>query len=230
MRKTTFLFFLFAAVSLSLSAQEDKLITVKAGHKILDYFPDEIRYFYPEFRTGRVVFRNVIYSERLLNYNFLSGEMEFLQSRDTLAIINKKDIRYVGIDRDTFYYDKGYIKQWARGEKVIGMKERFELKEIQSRDSYGTSSAGASTNTYGSMPADGNFYKLSANKDMVFQRTRQFYIADPDGPFVILNRKSLLAAYHGREDKIKQFLKTSRIKFNSPPDISKLVDFLNKLD
>ena len=41
---------------------------------------------------------------------------------------------------------------------------------------------------------------------------------------------SLLAAYHGREDKIKQFLKTSRIKFNSPPDISKLVDFLNKLD
>jgi hypothetical protein len=229
MKKNCFLIILLTFTYISLSAQKDELITVKAGTRILDYFPLSERYLYSTFTKGRVVFKNGIYSERQLNYNFLLGEMEFIQSRDTLAIINKKDIRYVAIDQDTFYYDKGYIKQWSKWSKVIGLKERIELKEIQNKDPYGTASAASSSDSYGSMPMDGNFYKLSANKDMVFHRTRQFYIAEPGGEFILLNRKSLLSFFPGKEDSIKQFLKANKTKFNSPDDMSKLIDFLIKL-
>jgi hypothetical protein len=230
MKKKSILIFLCLFLSVSLSAQKEELVTVKAGTRILDYFPVSVRYLYPEFTKGRVLFKNGIYSERQLNYNFLLGEMEFIQSRDTLAIINKKDIRYVAIAQDTFFYDKGYIKQWSKWSKVIGLKERIELKEIQNKDPYGTASSASSSDSYGSMPMDGNFYKLSANKDMVFHRTRQFYIAEPEGEFILLNRKSLLDSFHGKEDKIKQFLKANKTKFNSADDMSKLIDFLLKLN
>ncbi len=230
MKKHFFIILLMAFTISSLSAQKDELITVRAGTRVLDYFPVPVRYLYPGFTKGRVVFRNGIYSERQLNYNFLLGEMEFIQSLDTLAIANKKDIRYVAIAQDTFYYDKGYIKQLSNRSKVIGLKERIELKEIQNKDPYGTASAASSSDSYGSMPMDGNFYKLNANKDMVFHRTRRFYIAEPEGEFILLNRKSLLNSFQGKENMIKQFLKANNTKFNSVDDITELVDFLNKLD
>lgn len=230
MKKNSFIITLLAFTCVSLSAQKDEPVTVKAGTRILDYFPVSERYLYPGFTKGRVLFKNGIYSERQMNYNFLLGEIEFIQSRDTLSIINQKDIRYVAIAQDTFYYDKGYIKQLSKWSKVIGLKERIELKEIQNKDPYGTASAASSSDSYGSMPMDGNFYKLSANKDMVFQRTRQFYIAEPEGEFILLNRKSLFNSFQGKEDMIKQFLKANKTKFNSPDDMSKLIDFLIKLD
>ncbi len=227
--------FLFTILSIYffnqvLTGQQNEIITVKAGTKILDSFPIELRYIYPEFKTGKVVFKNGIFSERRLNLNFLLGEMEFIQSRDTLTIINKKDIKYVAIAQDTFYYDKGYIKQMSKGKHVIGLKERFELKEVQNKDPYGVSSSASSTTSFGTMPVDGNFYKLNANKDMVFQRVRQFYLTMPGREFVLLSRKSLVDMFPSDETKIKAFLKTNKIKFDKTDDILKLSDFLNTLD
>ena len=34
--------------------------------------------------------------------------MEYIRNKDTLAISNKKDIRFITVAQDTFYYDKGY--------------------------------------------------------------------------------------------------------------------------
>lgn len=211
-------------------AQKDELITVKAGTKILDCFPLSERYLYPEFISGRVVFENDIYTERHFNYNYLLGEMEFIQVRDTLSIINKRDIKHISVAQDTFYYDKGYIKLLRGGALKLGMKEFIELKEIQNKDPYGVASSAAATTSYGSMPLDGNFYKLTANKDMIFQRTRQFYLSLPGGDFILVNRKNLIGMFPSKEDEIKSYLKANKVKFDSRDDILKLTDFLKTLN
>jgi len=226
MKKILTALFFLSSVCLTSPAQKDETITVRAGTKVLDYFPVEVRYMYHEFSPGRVYFRNNFYSDRNLNYNYLLGEMEFIQGRDTLSIINKKDIKYISISQDTFYYDKTYIKQIKGGKIKLGMKDFFELDEILNKDPYGTASSGAATTTYGSMPLDGYFYKLTANKDMVFRRTRQFYFNQGGSGFVLINRKNLLQLYPMKENEIKSFLKTNKIKFDSQEDVLKLSDFL----
>ena len=220
--------FLFLLVTTCLPAQND-IIVVKAGTKLLDYFTTEERYMYSEFIPGRIMLRNGIYSDRILNYNYVAGEMEFIQKSDTLSIANKKDIKMVIIAQDTFYYDKGYIELIRNTEPKIGLKQSVELKEIVNKDPYGTASSGGASTTYNSMPSNGSYYKFTANKDMVFKKSLQYYILTPEADFILINKNNLLKQYPHNKDKIKPFLKKNKIKFDVREDILKLADFIGKL-
>lgn len=216
-------------LNLCLSAQKQELIVVKAGTKLLDYFTVKERYLYSGFTTGKILLKNGNYSVKKLNYNFIAGEIEFIEKSDTLSIANKRDIKLVNVAQDTFYYDKGYIEQIRSSYPKVGLKQFIELKEIQSKDSYGVASTGGSTTTYSSMPVDGSFYKLVANKDMVFKRTIQYYISTKDSGFQFFNRKNVLSLYGANEDKIRFYLKTRKVKFDSREDLLRLAEFLGSL-
>ncbi|HUX97379.1 MAG TPA: hypothetical protein VMV47_16715 [Bacteroidales bacterium] len=225
---------LFIVVSVILlynciSAQENDLIVVKAGTKLLDYFPVSERYMYSEFIPGRIIHRNGGHSDRNLNYNYVAGEVEFIQRTDTLSIANKKEIKMILIAQDTFYYDKGYIEIIRKREPKIGLKQFVELKEIVNKDPYGTASSGGATTSYNSMPANGSYYKFTANKDMIFKKTLQYYLASPENSFVLFNKKNLLNLYPQNKDKIKSYLKKNKVKFDSREDLFKLADFIESL-
>ncbi|HAM08965.1 MAG: hypothetical protein A2X05_11590 [Bacteroidetes bacterium GWE2_41_25] len=213
----------------SLSAQNNDLIVVKAGTKLLDYFTVAERYLYSEFIPGRVIFTNGSQSDRNLNYNFIAGEIEFIQRHDTLSIANRKDVRMVLIAQDTFYYDNGYIELIRSGSPGIGQKQFIDLKEIQKKDPYGTASSGGASSSYSSLPADGNFYKLTADKDIVFKKTIRYYIKLTENDFRLFNRKNVLDLYPGSKKTIKSYLKTNKVKFDSKEDLFKLAEFLQKL-
>jgi hypothetical protein len=213
-------------LNLSASAQNDDLITVKAGNEILKYFPVPIRYLYEEFMPGQVLFKNGTVNITRLNYNFLIDEMEFIQSRDTLSIVRKKDLRFIAVAQDTFYYDNGYLKQISGGRISVGLRQRFILREVLKKDSYGISSSGSATNSYGSLPSDGNFYKLTANEDMVFQKTKEYYLSTASGTFVQFRKKTVLQLFPQKEDAIKGYIKSNKIDFDSVDDLLKLAGYL----
>jgi len=229
MKKIIFFICSFLILNVSLSAQDTELIIVKAGTKILDHFPIQERYRYPEFISGRVQFRNGIYSETKLNYNFLLGEMEFIRSQDTLSIINKKDIRFIVVAQDTFFYDKGYLELLSGGPVKVVLKQYIKLKEVQNKDTYGIASSGSATNSYGSLPADGNFYKLAANKDMIFQKTMEYYLATTTSGFVPFRKKNVMQLFPQKADTIKDYLKSNKVDFDSRDDLLRLADYLRSL-
>jgi hypothetical protein len=229
MEKILIFFFPALLISISLLAQDQDLIIVKAGTALLDHFTVSERYLYPEFTTGKVFFKNNAYSERKFNYNYLAGEMEFLQQSDTLSIINKEDIKLIVVATDTFYYDKGYIEQIKNVYPKVGIKQFIELKEIQKKDSYGIASSGGSTISYNSMASDGQLYKLKANSDMVFRRTRLYYISTQESGFVFFNKKNVFQLFPKSKDKIKSYLKTNKIKFDSGDELLKLAEYLETL-
>jgi len=213
-----------------LSAQKEDLTTVKSGYRILDFFPFESRYRYPQFIQGRVIFKNNIFSSFKLNYNYLLGEVEFIQGKDTMVIVNKKDIRHIVIEKDSFYYDKCYMEVVAHNGPIrIMLNEYIKLKEIQKKDSYGVSGTGSSTESYNSLPADGNYYKLHANSDMVFQRMRDYYLSTPDNGFQPFTKKNVLKLFPKNENAIKDYLKSNDIDFGSREDLIKLAGFLQSL-
>jgi hypothetical protein len=212
-----------------LSAQKHDPIIVKAGTKLTDYIPARERYLYSEFIPGKILFKNGMYSERKFNYNYLAGEIEFIQKSDTLSIVNKKDILIIILSQDTFYYDKGYIQQIKSGYPKVGLKQFIELKGIQNKDSYGNAGSAGSTTSYSSLPANGSFHKLIANKDMIFKWTTQYYICTRESNFLFFNRKNILKLYPESKDIIKSYLKTNKVNFDSKEDLLRLADFLGAL-
>jgi hypothetical protein len=214
----------------SLSAQKYEPVTVKAGMRVVDCFPFTERYRYPEFTTGWIKVKSGVLSDTKLNYNFLSGEMEYIRNKDTLVIANKKDIRFIAVAQDTFYYDKGYyMEQIAGGTLKVVLKQYMKLKETQKQDSYGTTSAGAAMTSYGSLPANGNFYRLTANTDMMFQRTLEYYLSDPSGGYIQYTKKNVMQLFPQHEDKIKAYLKSNKVNFEKRDDLIRLAGYLSAL-
>jgi len=230
MKKILVFVFHILIINISLSAQKYEPVIVKAGMRVVDCFPFTERYRYPEFVIGRIQLKSGVYSDTKLNYDFLNGEMEYIKNKDTLAIVNKKDIRFVVVAQDTFYYDKGYYLELISGGTVKAvMKEYIKLKETQKQDSYGTSSSGSATTSYGSLPVGGNFYMLTANEDMVFQKTREYYLSDQSGGFVSYNKKNVIQLFPQHEDAIKAYIKSNKIKFDNRDDLIRLAGYLSAL-
>ena len=230
MKKTVLLIFSILIFYGSLSAQKYEPVTVKAGMRVVDCFPFNERYLYPEFITGWIKVKNGLLSDTKLNYNFLSGEMEYIRNKDTLVIANKKDIRFIAVARDTFYYDKGYyLEQISGGQLKVVLKQYMKIKETQKQDSYGTTSAGAAMTSYGSLPANGNFYRLTANTDMMLQRTLDYYLSDQSGGFVQFTKKNVMQLFPQQEHKIKAYLKSSKVNFEKREDLIRFAGYLSAL-
>jgi hypothetical protein len=229
MRKILAIIFSLLLFTNYILAQKEEMITVKAGRDVKEYFPADVRYRYHEFMPGKAVFKNGIFSEAKFNYNLLNDEIEFLKLNDTLSVINKKDIIYIVIETDTFLYDKGFVEIISDGAVKVGMKRHFKLNEIEKSDSYGTASHGSARQSYNSMPADGNFYKLKASHDLVFRKTTEYYIAKSYGDFVPYRRNYVTRLFPEKTSEIKKYLKSNKIDFDSENDLLKLAGYLRSL-
>src|SRR3712207_5371463 len=100
-------------------AQKKTFLIVKAGENIMDVVPAPEVFYYPQFTSGKVFFRDGTGVEAKLNYSRLVDEMHFIGPKgDTLALANEKNIKHVAIGNDTFYYDGGYVRLLSAGPLV----------------------------------------------------------------------------------------------------------------
>jgi hypothetical protein len=212
-----------------LYGQEDKAIIVKKGTTLLDYVSFSERYLYHEFTTGKVIFKTNIYLGIKLNYHYLNGEIEFLNDSDTLTIVDKKDLKSIIVAEDTFYYDNGYILQIKSGYPKIGLKESFEFKDYIKKDGIGSASSAGANTSYSSISTAGGLHSMTANEDLIFRRTKTYYILMPNGDFDLYNKKNVCKMFQKNKEEIKSFLKSNNIKFDSQEDLLKLAEFLETL-
>lgn len=226
-------FFLFIVLILLLlglperSLYSQESITVKAGTKIIDYFPWAKRYKYPEFRTGKVFFRDGTYTEARFNYNILFGEMQFIQHRDTLSIANANRISLVVLDSDTFYYDQGYLEILYSNHPVkIAVKHYVKVVDIKKSGGYGTTSSTSAISSYGSISASTGYHKLQVSEDIVVREEKEYYILVFGNDFEPLRKNAVLQAFPEQEENIKQYLKDHKVDFRKEEDILDLMYFI----
>jgi len=212
-----------------LRAQVATIITVKAGTRVIDYFPPEIRYRYRGFTDGQLILRNGRANSGLFNYNFLLGEMEFIRSGDTLAIIDKKSIRLVTVDRDTFFYDNGYIELMYNGGIKTGMKQIFRIREIVRKGGFGETNRNSALETYNLIALYGNFYVIVPNEDWIFEKWTDFFISPPGKGFFPFTMKNVIKYFPLNKDQIKNYLKSNKVDFASGNDLVKFSWYLDHL-
>jgi hypothetical protein len=226
MRKIGLLILPLLLLCTCLSAQKNETITVKAGTRAINYFPYEGRYRYPKFVPGKVFFKNGSNSEAFLNYNNMVGEMEFIKSLDTLAIVNKKNVTLIIAAQDTFYYDNGYLEQISDGSVKVFMKHYVKLKDIVKKNPFGGAVRGSSVDSYSSVSVSGRFHELLPNEEWVFQRTFEYYLRTLNGEFVQFTKKNTLNIFTLKEDEIKRYLKSNKVRFSSKDDLLRFADYL----
>jgi len=213
-------------VSSNLLAQRSEPFIVKAGKRIIDTIPFAERYQYSNFTKGRITLNDGRGYTCLFNLNFITGEMEFIQEKDTLFISEKKDLHSIVIAKDTFYYHNAFL-QIIRNDKLkVFISQRIGIMDILKKGAMGTINRSAASESYSYFTPDNNSYNLKIDEDMVLQKTADFYYSLPGKEFIQFNRKTIGKIVPGKDDIIKEYLKTNDIDLRSKVDILKLTDYL----
>jgi hypothetical protein len=219
---------LYAFTSFS---QDSLTIFISADQQVSEVLTPGKIYKYPGFKPGRIIFRDGTFVDDRFNYNYLNGEIEFIQ-RDTLAISKEQmlNIRLLTLDRDSFFYDKGYLQQImqtsfgkllkrqmlvvAKREKIGGYNQPSQTSAI---DSYGSF-----TDTYGVFTPN---LKIHENITLVLRT--DFYFADRFNTFLPANKRNLQKLFPDKKEKIDDYLKIHSVNFKNAGDLKSLLASLN---
>lgn len=215
-----------------LVAQKKEFVTVQAGNNIMDVLPMSEIFFYPNFTNGKVFLRDGSKSDAKLNYNRLVDEMHFINSNgDTLALDNEKDIKYVVINTDTFYYDAGYIRVLSQGNPVkLAVKQIWVITDTRQIGAYNSTNNSVGMLSYTSVDdGGGRLYDLTVNEDVILTKVERYYLGNNYYNFVIADKRNLLTLVPKEQRRISSYIKEQKTNFNNRNDLDKLIQFLQHL-
>ena len=216
-------------VNSCLFAQKNEKVIVKAGTRVIDNFPIADRYLYADFTAGKAIFSNDRIYPSVFNYNFVSGEMEFIKSNDTLIITDKRDLHLIVVAQDTFYYDGGYLQLIQNGQLKVYLKQIFGIKDILKKGAMGTVNRSAASESYDYWLTAGLSKDLVADIDVVFQKEELYFFSTTGKDYMRFNRKNITKILPGKADIVNNYITASKTDFESREDVLKLTDIVIKL-
>ena len=230
MSKTLLLLFMFL-VDMYLSAQVKKTFTVNPGQKVIEAIPVDEIYTYPVFTLGTVQLKDASEAVVKLNYNSVFGEMQYIdpKSGDTLSLADEKNIKLVAIEKDTFYFDDGWLQLIAANSALKMAKKK--LLEMSNKEKLGAMEVPgfAAIETYTKFSGSQHIRDLVAKEKITFTEHITYYFGDRFNHFSKANKKGLQKLYGKEEKELEKWLDDNKIDFLKEADLLKLFAFLQTL-
>ena len=219
---------LYAGLACTVTAFSQNLETVKfKGEDFRDFLLKE-EYRYPAFKQGKMYYREGGAAKGLMNYSFLFGEMQFINSKGyTLAIADVNSIAYITVAKDTFYYQEGYF------EKIPGTVGTSLLvkKSLKFVDEQKTGAFGVTATTGGVVSADRysefHEHRLGINSELIFAKHKAYYFKDARGNIVAASKKNLEKNFLSETRQMQKYVAENNIDINREEGLVKLLVFLN---
>jgi hypothetical protein len=218
---------------IDLPAQDSTLVTIKAGNKVMDVLTTADLYYYPQFTKGKVFFRDGSKATATMNYTRLYDQMLFINKGDTLALADEMTIRFIVIDRDTFYFDEGYVRLILdSGIVKLAEKQVWVVADVQKIGTHNrptTTVAVTSFSSYTNGLDAAKSKDLILNEDILLRKETQYYFGDEYNHFVRTGKKRLLQLFPKEQRRIENYLKENKVDFDKKDDLEKLAQFLSQL-
>lgn len=179
---------------LSISAQPRKTFTVNPGQKIVEAIPVTELYSYPEFRLGTVALRNGTVANAKINYNSVFGEMQFIDPKngDTISLAEEKNIKFVAVEKDTFYFDNAWLQVIDTDTSVkVAKKKLLEMTNKEKLGAMEVAGFGA-IETYSKFTGSQHMRDLIAKERLTFTEHITYYFGDRFNHFSKASKKELI--------------------------------------
>ena len=214
-----------------LSAQDSTFVTIKAGNRVNDVLTPAEIYYYPQFTSGKVFFRDGSKAVGKMNYTRLFDQMLFIGPKgDTLALADEKNIKFINIDQDTFYFDEGYVRLiMNKGDVKLAEKQVWvvaDVRKIGSHNKATSTVAITSIDSYTDRASRAKSYDLLINEDMLIKKETQYFFGDKYNHFVRSGKKKLLLLFPKEQASIENYLKENKVDFDKKDDLEKITQFL----
>ncbi len=209
-------------------SQNENLIIIKAG----EHISAAQRHFfrYPEFVMGKVYFKHGDSARARMNYNFVLGDIQYLDLNDTLSIANKSYVKFIVIDKDTFLInDQEYLevlKNYNFGKLLVNQKIKF-LDEYKI-GAYGIASSTQTIEAKESLKAE-SIHKLLINSDLYLSKEKKYYLLNTSNKIVLVAKKSILQTFSKDKRAVEDYINGNKINFKNEQDLQNLFTYLATL-
>jgi hypothetical protein len=233
MKALLLLLFILTGYS-DLLAQDSTLVTIKAGNRVKDVLSTSEIYYYPQFTNGKVFLRDGSRAGAKMNYTRLYDQMLFIDPKgDTLALADEKTIKFIVVDKDTLYYDEGYVRLIANyGEVKLAEKQIWvvaDVRKIGTHDTPKNTVAITSVSNLEDASGRAKSYDFLLNEDILIKKEIQYYIGDENNHFVRSGKKKLMLLFPKDQRSLENYLKENNVNFDKKADIEKLAQYLGQL-
>jgi hypothetical protein len=219
------LLFILSVYSVEVKSQNSKSINVQAGSSITDVLSFKQIYSYPDFVVGKVVFKDGAAYNAKLNYNLYVGQIQFInRAGDTLSLANENTLKYVSIEKDTFFYDKGYFRLLEGNPNVkLAVQQRIKVVDKQKIGAFGQPTSGAGVQTVDRIV---QINRLTLMENTILSKETKYYLGNHFNQFIPFNKNNLLKRFLNHQNEIKAYLKETEVDFNKQEDLMKVIRFL----
>lgn len=215
-------------------AQDSTLVTIKAGNRAKDVLSISDIYYYPQFTNGKVFLRDGSRAGAKVNYTRLYDQMLFIDPKgDTLALADEKTIKFIVIDKDTLYYDEGYVRLIANyGDVKLAEKQIWvvaDIRKIGTHDTPKNTVAITSLSNYSDANGRAKSYDFLINEDMIIRKETQYYFGNENNHFVRSGKKKLMLLFPKDQRSLENYLKENNVNFDKKDEVEKLAQFISQL-
>ncbi len=220
----------FGMMQNPVNAQKPRTFKVNPGEKVTRAIPFDAIYEYPEFKVGTVQFKNGKSGMAKMNYNSLLKEMEFINDKlDTIALDDASSMQYLFIEKDTFFFDKVYMKLISNKRDVKLAENRMLLLSNRQKIGGFGEINGGSVETKEQVSSNANALKsLVAKEILTFTENRVWYFGDKFNRFKQASKKNIMEMFGKKKPGLEKFLDDNHINYFDEPDINKLAAFLQE--
>lgn len=225
-----YLFVMCLFCNASLCAQHKKTVMLKAGNHVMDILSPTDVYYFTKFTEGKVYFKDGSKSAGRLNFNTLVNEIQFTDGGgDTVALADEKNISFVAINNDVFYYDNGYLRLLSGNNQAkLTVSDVWRIGEKRKNNVYNTSAPASSSNSFASYFVYNQHHNLMVNQDVELFKHERYFFGDKSNRILPANKKNLITLFPNHKSRIETFLAEHKTDFNNAEDLSKIIALLGQ--
>lgn len=204
---------------------------VQPGQVVMYTLPVGVSYLYPAFKAGQVQFKNGNLGSAMMNYSPLLEEMDFINEKmDTVALNDIESMKYIVIEKDTFYRVQKFFVQQIANNREIRLCERrnVALANREKVGGHGELQNGSSIQAIEQLSNSQNpLRQMVAQQVMTFSLDKTYYFSDKYGNFRLANRKNLLDLFGNQYPGLHDFLAVNKINYMKADDMKLVLEFLS---
>jgi hypothetical protein len=202
-----------------INQDSDNGIVVPANARISATLGDSM-YRFKGFQDGIVSYQDGRQRALALNYNLITGEVEALESKDTVKLANSGFITTVNIDGTTYFRKPvGYIEILLSGGSQLGVVRTMLLSHSQA---VVASSKYGPDNSYD--PSTTSLDRV--NYDRMFSRKNNYYMIDGRGSVYEASASAMRRLYPGAEKQLDDYIRLHNPDFQNELDLKQIVSYL----
>jgi hypothetical protein len=188
------------------------------------------QFLFPTFSKGIVKMKDGRTLTAILNYNMVDEVMVFEQKGVYMVVEKPQEFDTVSIQNRKFVYiGKAFYEVVCKGKVTLFIENECHLTTAGSATAYGMTSKTLGPTKVWTMQSGNQVRNIDLPDDVVVASSNVYWAQVNGKMNKFTNEKQFLKLFPGSEDKIKEFIKTSKIDIKSREGLMNLGNFCNEL-